>query len=514
VQTAGTDDITVTTGNFGKIRVDLNTSVGIPAGNVVKIEIGTNATYGAIGDRQMRLASGTGSYPVTLYTYDASDNELDYGRSVFVIITPVSVGPVDTTDQIPPVILSAEPSGILQVGTRAVELFITTNEIAECRYATSSMSYALMPFNFYGTSTGLVYWHFAQESGLEDATEYAYFIRCVDFRNNEMDPDYELTFQVGITPGSATSTATSTGTGTGDGTLATSSCIGVDCVGDDPIGTGGGPTGTGSGDGPVGGDGSGSGTGGSGSSGGDKLPGADVLINGWAYPNATVYYIQDGIAVDSDSAGSDATFSNLTEGLDRGSYSFGVYAVDSKGTRSATFATTLWLQSETYSELSNVMLAPTLSVIENSISPGSPLIVTGYSAPNADISTWLRPKLAEVSTADVLATTTAFSNGSWSLTVPTTGLPEGTYELVAQGKMPDGSAESDKSARKTIGIGVTVEAGDCGSVGDLNCDGFINLVDFSILLFNWNTSNQVADINTDGIVSLPDFSIMLFYWTG
>jgi hypothetical protein len=140
--------------------------------------------------------------------------------------------------------------------------------------------------------------------------------------------------------------------------------------------------------------------------------------------------------------------------------------------------------------------------------------VDGYVSPNAFVTAWLRPKLAEVSSADVVATTSAMSNGAWSLTIPTTGLSEGTYELVAQGKMLDGEVESDKSIRKTIGIGVTVEAGECGAIGDLNCDGFVNLVDFSILLFNWNTSNEIADINKDGVVSLPDFSIMLFYWTG
>ena len=49
---------------------------------------------------------------------------------------------------------------------------------------------------------------------------------------------------------------------------------------------------------------------------------------------------------------------------------------------------------------------------------------------------------------------------------------------------------------------------------DLNKDGKVNLIDFSILLFNWNTDDTVADINQDGTVNLTDFSIMIFYWTG
>lgn len=53
---------------------------------------------------------------------------------------------------------------------------------------------------------------------------------------------------------------------------------------------------------------------------------------------------------------------------------------------------------------------------------------------------------------------------------------------------------------------------------DLNRDGRVNLVDFSILLFWWASdggdSDPPADINLDGTVSLTDFSIMLFNWTG
>ncbi len=513
VQSAGTDAVTVTTGSSGMIRIDLNTSIGIPAGNEVMIEIGTNATYGGTGDVQFQLSNATSSYPITIYTYDDSDGELDYGRTMIAVVDQVTIGPVDTTDTTPPVIVSAEPTGILQVGTRGVEMSVQTDEISECRYATSSMAYASMPYSLSGTTTGLTIWHFAQITGLEDGTDYTYYLRCVDYRLNEIDPDYVLTFTVGIAPGSSSSTATTTtGTGTGTGSsTASSTCTGSDCNGTG-TGSGSGGSGSGSGSSPSGGDGSGGGNGGS--SGGDKLQQADVKIEGWAYPGATVSFFRDGVSVATKNAGTDASFSNLTEDLDRGSYSFGIYAVDSKGVRSATFSTTLWLQPDTLNALSNIMLPPTVHVTENSVSGGESFEVSGYSAPNASITVWLRPKLAEVSSSDVIATTTASSGGFWSLELSTMGLSDGTYELVAQAKMQDELVESDKSARKTVGIGVEVADDDCKSIGDLNCDGFVNLVDFSILLFNWNTSNEIADINNDNTVSLPDFSVMLYYWTG
>jgi hypothetical protein len=50
--------------------------------------------------------------------------------------------------------------------------------------------------------------------------------------------------------------------------------------------------------------------------------------------------------------------------------------------------------------------------------------------------------------------------------------------------------------------------------GDLNCDGSVNLVDFSILLYYWGATSAKADVNNDGNVNLVDFSIMMFYWQG
>lgn len=49
-------------------------------------------------------------------------------------------------------------------------------------------------------------------------------------------------------------------------------------------------------------------------------------------------------------------------------------------------------------------------------------------------------------------------------------------------------------------------------VGDINGDGFVNVVDFSILLSKWNTPDTSADLNKDGIVNVVDFSILLSNW--
>jgi len=73
--------------------------------------------------------------------------------------------------------------------------------------------------------------------------------------------------------------------------------------------------------------------------------------------------------------------------------------------------------------------------------------------------------------------------------------------------------QSDLGTTITLGVGTTASK-DTGNRSDLNKDGKVNLVDFSILLSFWGSSDPDADINQDGTVNLADFSILLFNWTG
>lgn len=49
-------------------------------------------------------------------------------------------------------------------------------------------------------------------------------------------------------------------------------------------------------------------------------------------------------------------------------------------------------------------------------------------------------------------------------------------------------------------------------VGDINGDGSVNVVDFSIMLSKWGTSDPSSDLNGDGVVNIVDFSILLSKW--
>ena len=56
----------------------------------------------------------------------------------------------------------------------------------------------------------------------------------------------------------------------------------------------------------------------------------------------------------------------------------------------------------------------------------------------------------------------------------------------------------------------------CGKLGDFNCDGKVNTVDFAILLYFWGTkppfANPYVDMSHNGKIDAKTFSIFLYYW--
>jgi hypothetical protein len=63
---------------------------------------------------------------------------------------------------------------------------------------------------------------------------------------------------------------------------------------------------------------------------------------------------------------------------------------------------------------------------------------------------------------------------------------------------------------------VTKEADEKKERSDINGDGRINIVDFSVSAYWYKRPNppKSIDLNDDGKVDLTDFSIMAYYWTG
>lgn len=506
------DGITITTGTSGNIEVTLNATDGIPAGAQVRMLIGGNTPSATTTDVGITNPPTTGTFEYRIAAGNSVTNAEVHG--LVAIIDDVHIEDVDTTETDPPIRFNGAPSGTLSGTTLIVQMSLETNEFARCRYSTASDTpYYSMPAEF---STGYVTVH-SVDIAVATNTAYTYYIRCTDDEGNINPDDYIISFTIPEFPeGEPGDTGGGGGAGTGGGSGSGSSGSGS---GSSSGSGGGGGSSSGSGSGGGGGGGSGQSSGGSGGSGG--FEGSDkpyqsgdgqVTITGYAFPKSTITVLVDGQIAETTESNGDGSFSITLEEIARGAYTFGVYGTDRTGTKSTTYSTTFTITGARGSTLSNVNVMPSVKVTPNPAEPNSTVKISGYTIPNATVTIENQNDKSSVSLKTF--TTTSDSNGAWSVDVSTQGFTKGTYKARAKAKQETG-VSTNYSGYTFYGVG-EVAAGPRTS--DLNRDGKVNLIDFSILLFWWGSdggsSNPPADINGDGKVSLTDFSIMIFNWTG
>jgi hypothetical protein len=219
----------------------------------------------------------------------------------------------------------------------------------------------------------------------------------------------------------------------------------------------------------------------------------------------------DGKIAVTATADSNGNYNILIDKIARGAYTFGVYATDVANTKSSTFSTSFTVTGARTSALTNINIAPSILVSPNPVNPPSALTISGYTIPNATVTVENEKDKSAASRKSF--TTTSNSSGFWTVPVDTADFSNGTYKVRA--KAVRDTTIVNFSQYTLYGVGGPAKT---GSNSDLNRDGKVNLTDFSILLFWWNSnggdSNPPADISQDGKVNLTDFSILLFNWTG
>ena len=254
-----------------------------------------------------------------------------------------------------------------------------------------------------------------------------------------------------------------------------------------------------------------SGGGGNSASGGrDTVLGdTQVSIQGKAFLNTTVNILIDGTSVGTVRTNSRGEFQFNVE-TEPGTASFGFWATDSSGTRSLTVNTTFDVTQGAVTSLNGILIPPTMRISKTVVNPGETVTASGQTMPDAIVE-------VIVDNATKTFTTTADSAGKWSLELNTASLSASTHTLKARFISGTGSLKTQSPYGTALSLSVGVE-GKATSNSDLNRDGKVNLIDFSILIFWWGTpggnSNPPADINQNGRVGLEDFSILLFNWTG
>ncbi len=528
----GVDQVDITTGSPGFIRYTLAPDSGLSSGDTITFKIG-NHTSVAIGPyTTFSTTTGTTTYPGDIepivnsndvgthkVQFEVWDGGLVADAGFLISVNnKVRVASVDTTEEIPPYRFNPAPTSTVGGTTLSVEISLETDEFAICRYSTaSSTPFTSMASTF--SNTGLIF-----HSTVVPVTPSSYnvfYVRCIDDEGNYNIDDFLIAFSVNAAPtGTSNTDGSTSGNGTGSGNSGSGSGSG-----------GGGTTGGSNGQTPTTGGSSGSGGsgggggGGSGSNTGNTAGGgfesqdapyrsgdARVIISGFAFPNSTVTVLVDGKTAKTTRSGGTGTYSVTLDAIAKGVYTFGVFGEGPDKVRSSTFSTSFTVTGGRTSELTNIHVAPSIKVTPDPVNPGETLTVSGYALPNSTVT--LQNGKAKMKSSSE-STATADGSGKWSTTINTSNFSRGTYQIRAKSVQSSG-VSTGYSSYTFYGVGEKAETGTLSA--DLNRDAKINLIDFSILLFWWNTnggdSDPPADINRDGRVTLTDFSILLFNWTG
>lgn len=255
--------------------------------------------------------------------------------------------------------------------------------------------------------------------------------------------------------------------------------------------------------------------GGGGGGGGGNTSQNYAVFRGKAYPGSKVTLLKDGQFAASTNASPDGSFDITLRRLSAGTYTFSVFGTDNRNVKSASHAFTVGLTKDVTNIISGIFLPPTISADKSEVKYGDIITLLGQTNPQSEITVFFH------SSQEVIKKIPADTGGTWLLNFDTTELERGNH--TAQSRALKGNEVSPLSDQLGFKVGSTnvftqdlVENEGTCAKGDVNCDGKVNIVDFSILAYWFKRPNPPGgmDLNADRAVDIRDFSIVAYYWNG
>jgi|GEM_PF-780860 len=241
-----------------------------------------------------------------------------------------------------------------------------------------------------------------------------------------------------------------------------------------------------------------------------------VIFSGRAYPNSTVTLLKDAQVVAKTVADTAANFKISLTGLSSGSYIFSVYGEDAKGLRSSLLAFPVSLTNGSVVTIGSIFINPTISVDKSEVKRGDNIAIFGQSLPNSEITVSVH------SDPEIFIKKTADTSGAYLLNFDTSVLDLGGHVTKSKTARDGQISSFSQSVGFIVGDqSVPLKPAFKYVRGDLNEDGKVNLIDFSIASYWYKRKLSPAfkvieknHLNGDAIIDLKDFSIMAFNWTG
>ena len=228
-----------------------------------------------------------------------------------------------------------------------------------------------------------------------------------------------------------------------------------------------------------GGGGNNGGRGSSNSGGGELNLPTIVNFTGMAYPLSKVYILKDGNIVATTIADQVADFSVSLSSLSTNNYTFSVYGEDGTKHKSSFFSFPIFVTSGTTVNINNIFLSPTIDVDKIEVKQGDNLVIFGQSNP--------QNKVVISVSSNVEHFFNVFSNamGVYLYNLDTSILELGQYQTKSKSIL--GNQTSLYATPVAFSVGIENKPKNnviCSTLkGDLNCDGHVNLIEFSIMAY-------------------------------
>lgn len=241
-----------------------------------------------------------------------------------------------------------------------------------------------------------------------------------------------------------------------------------------------------------------------------------VILSGRAYPLSKVSVLKDGQLAVTTIAGPDSNFTITISDLSAGNYKFSVYSEDGNNIRSSPFTFPIYITAGATTKIDGIFIAPTIAVDKSQVKRGDTIAIFGQSAQASEII------ISVNSEQEIFVTKKSDDKGVYLLNFDTSVLDLGQHSTKAKASLSGEISAFSNTLGFLVGTkNMPAAVGKIFMKGDLNEDGHVNLVDFSIAAFWYKrplsalfAPKEVNHLNGDGKIDLVDFSIMAFYWTG
>lgn len=239
-----------------------------------------------------------------------------------------------------------------------------------------------------------------------------------------------------------------------------------------------------------------------------------AIFKGRAYPGSIISILKNGLVLNELPAYSDGTFEVPVRNIKPGTYTFSLLAKDGNGLKSSMVTYTIVINSGTITEVKDILIPPTITTDKIEVKVGDNIIFSGKSIPNSEMPVDIF--IGKGITKNIIAN----ASGTWSLTLSTKGFDLGDYNAKTRSKVGSNytlysdtvlfKVGTSNKMRKSKGISLI------GARCDLNNDGRVNLLDFSIMAFWYKRLGfpDKIDLNSDKRINLTDLSILAYCWTG